>query len=40
MDRMEAVDRIMKHCVVVNEARSNLSRIRIIVGLKVGDLEL
>jgi hypothetical protein len=37
---MEAADRIMKHGVVVNEARSNLQSIQTIVGLKAGDHEL
>jgi hypothetical protein len=37
---VEATDRIMKHGVVVNEAKSNLSSIRTTVGLKVGDHEL
>jgi hypothetical protein len=37
---VEAVDRIMKHSVVVNEARSNLRSIQTIVGLKAGDYKL
>jgi hypothetical protein len=37
---VEAVNRIMKHSVVVNEARSNLSRIQTTEGLKAGDHEL
>jgi hypothetical protein len=35
-----AMDRIMKHCVVVNEARSNVRRIRTTMGLKVSGHEL
>jgi hypothetical protein len=37
---VEAADRIIKHGVVVNEARSNLQSIQTIVGLKAGDHEL
>jgi hypothetical protein len=37
---VEVADMIMKHSVVVNEARSNLSRIQTTVGLKAGDHEL
>jgi hypothetical protein len=37
---VEAADRIMKHGVVVNEARSNVRSIRITVGLKASDHEL
>jgi hypothetical protein len=37
---VEAQDRIMKHDVVVNEARSNVRSIQTTMGLKVGDHEL
>jgi hypothetical protein len=37
---VEAVDMIIKHDVVVNEARSNLQNIQTTVGLKAGDHEL
>jgi hypothetical protein len=37
---VEAMDRIMKHGVVVNEARSNVQNIRTVVGLKADNHEL
>jgi hypothetical protein len=37
---VEAADRIMKHGVVVNEARSNVQSIQTTVGLKTSDHEL
>jgi hypothetical protein len=37
---VEAADKIMKHGVVVNKARSNLRSIQTNVGLNVGDHEL
>jgi hypothetical protein len=37
---VEAVDRIMKHGVVVKEARSNLQSIQTSMGLKASDHEL
>jgi hypothetical protein len=37
---VEAADRIMKHGVVVNEARSNLQSVRTTISLKAGDHEL
>jgi hypothetical protein len=37
---VEAADRIMKHGVVVKEARLNLESIQTNVGLKASDHEL
>jgi hypothetical protein len=37
---VEVVDRVMKHGLVVKQARSNLRSIRTTMGLKAGDHEL